>query len=541
MSLNLFVAKRNRSGSHGPVRRLLRRLGPSWATAPLRRILQAISLVAFIALLWVGSDLFCKLDPLASISAAIAGRMWTPALVPAAIVLGVCLIFPRGFCGYLCPLGATIDMFDWVIGRRVRNTAPKARPRWSSIRFALLAIVLAAAGCGVMLGGFVTALPLLTRGITAGFLPVTAIQIAAIALLVIVLVLGLAGRRFWCRFLCPTGALLSLASWLRLTRRKTTDDCTQCGACVKVCDFDAIHEDFATRDVTCTFCQTCGGACPTGAIGFVARWNDDGIRPQAKPASKEASTSRRTFLVGTVGGLALATGLRKLWGAVPNNASLPVRPPGALPETKFLAACVRCGACQKACPTGLLQPAGWDNGLEGLWTPQALAEHGLCEADCNRCGLACPTGAIRKLELPEKQALRMGRAEINKQTCLSHTGQVECGRCGVACKQAGHEAIEPTLVGIEFDEMGEPDPETGWPAPSVIVDKCVGCGACQNVCHSVNVRQERLLKSAAIVVSAGAGKDDRIVHGSYIALRQAERQAKRRRLNASQDVPYYSD
>jgi ferredoxin len=140
--------------------------------------------------------------------------------------------------------------------------------------------VLVAALGGVLLSGFVAAIPVLTRGLlfSAGNVqlglaknwglvpPITGAVWLSLALFVGVFCLSLLGPRFWCRHVCPSGALLSLPSWLRLSKRQTSNRCTACGNCIAVCPFDAIEPDFSTRMLNCTFCQTCGGICPTGAI-----------------------------------------------------------------------------------------------------------------------------------------------------------------------------------------------------------------------------------------------------------------------------------
>ena len=68
---------------------------------------------------------------------------------------------------------------------------------------------------------------------------------------------------------------------------------------------------------------------------------------------------------------------------------------------------------------------------------------------------------------------------------------------------------------------------TGYLAPVVLLDKCVGCGLCQARCHGVNVREKHLLAETAIQLVAGVGKEDRMTSGSYIALREEERRKRK--------------
>src|SRR5204862_4389173 len=129
--------------------------GPSWLSSPVRRIVQTVCFVAFLVLFFyvcfpytarplppdakaadewpahyaddlarkekVAAELFLVIDPLVSLSTAIASRAWVWSLSCAAIILLACVLIPRGFCGYLCPLGTLIDLFDWGIAGRVKR------------------------------------------------------------------------------------------------------------------------------------------------------------------------------------------------------------------------------------------------------------------------------------------------------------------------------------------------------------------------------------------------------------------------------------
>jgi ferredoxin len=91
-----------------------------------------------------------------------------------------------------------------------------------------------------------------------------------------------------------------------------------------------------------------------------------------------------TAVAGGVG----ATAVTKAFGAKlgDKNSALPVRPPGSVPEQEFLQMCIRCAECFKACPNDVLQPMGFGQGLEGLWTPEVVANWAGCEFGCNACG-----------------------------------------------------------------------------------------------------------------------------------------------------------
>ncbi len=133
----------------------------------------------------------------------------------------------------------------------------------------------------------------------------------------------------------------------------------------------------------------------------------------------------------------------------------PVRPPGSVPEESFLQLCIRCGECFKACPNNVLHPLGFQQGLEGLWTPQVVADWAGCESSCNACGQVCPTGAIRALPLEEKRVARMGLAIVDPRTCLPYAGREACQLCVDECHSAGYHAIEfiYACIRIELDAM----------------------------------------------------------------------------------------
>ena len=527
MCLNLFVPYQKDLARRGFGRRLLGLLGPSWASAPVRRAVQVLALAAFLVLLlYVGmpagptrmadelaarerveAESFLRLDPLVAVSAAVAGRTWVPALIWVAVLLAVCLVLPRMFCGYVCPLGTMIDLFDWAIGGRLKFLHLRRRGWWVNLRYVLLGAALVAAAGGWLVSGYVAAIPVVTRGVAFAIGPLRSAwaesprpgswsleHALGVGVFAAVLVLGVLGGRFWCRCLCPSGALLSVWSALRLAGRHVTSACVSCGRCQKACSFDAIKDDYSTRAADCTFCQECGGTCPVAAIRFAGRLAGSADKRAAEAPAAGAVLTRRVVLAGGLSAAAVSLGAGS--GLLSRKAGTKViRPPGALPEDRFLDTCVRCGQCIHSCPTGLLGPVGLSGGLTGLWTPRARTELAACDPTCNVCGQVCPTGAIRALPLPEKRKAQMGLAAVDRETCLAWRGEV-CGLCVITCRAAGYEAM---VEDIQFDEMGMPI-EGSVPTPIVLPDRCVGCGLCQQTCLTKNVRELKKLATEAIKV-----------------------------------------
>jgi len=509
----------------------------------------------------IAAELFLVLDPLVSLSTAIASRSWVWSLICAATILLVCVVIPRGFCGYLCPLGTLIDLFDWAVAGRVQRFRVPSDGWWVHIKYYLLAGTLIAALCGVLVSGYVAAIPVITRallllgeplqsGLLRGWHLVPAVHtghFVSLALFAVVLGLGFLQPRFWCKYVCPSGAVFSLGNLFRVTERKVESTCINCNKCVEICPFDAIKPDFTTRVSDCTLCQTCGGVCPTHAIKFVERWNLVELKVANDPPTGETALGRRGFLslaAGTAaaiaGGVGLA-GATKAAGARlgDDEAFLPVRPPGSVPEQEFLQMCIRCGECFKVCPNNVLQLEGFEQGLEGLWTPLVKADWAGCESSCNACGQVCPTGAIRALPLEEKKVARMGLAIVNQATCLPFADREACQLCVDECNAAGYAAIEFTQVHTEVDAAGQPVPDSGFLAPVVLAERCVGCGLCQTRCYGINVKEKHLLPESAIIIAAGRGKEDRLMSGSYIALRQQEATAREAQRKPGSDSEFF--
>ena len=134
------------TGRKGRFRKMLAQVGDTWLSSPWRRVVQTFFLLGFIALfVWVAwpygssdyaqhreskekiaAEFFLMIDPLVSLSTSLASRSWVWTLHAAGIILAVCLLIPRGFCGYICPLGTVIDLFDWALGRRILDLAARS-------------------------------------------------------------------------------------------------------------------------------------------------------------------------------------------------------------------------------------------------------------------------------------------------------------------------------------------------------------------------------------------------------------------------------
>jgi len=154
-----------------------------------------------------------------------------------------------------------------------------------------------------------------------------------------------------------------------------------------------------------------------------------------------------------------------------------IRPPGSLAEDEFLAKCIRCGECMKACPTNVIQPAMLEGGLQGMWSPVVNTRVGYCDYKCSLCGQVCPTGAIKKLTLEAKRNIRIGLASVDKNRCLPYAYSRPCFVCQEQCPLP-EKAIwqeDATVVNAKGEKVDVK-------LPHVNAALCVGCGICQRKC-----------------------------------------------------------
>jgi len=243
--------------------------------------------------------------------------------------------------------------------------------------------------------------------------------------------------RFFCRFICPLGALLGLLArrtpW-RIGKRKP--ECSACRLCEVNCE-GACEPSMRIRTSECVLCLNCLDVCHEDQLSY--GWRH-------APGSEAAGSviTRRNFLIAAVTGLTGVPALR-LGGLVgPNWSPRLIRPPGALAEPEFLARCIKCGQCMRICPTNIVQPALLEAGVEGVWTPVLNYRIGTsgCLLPCVGCSNVCPTGALRPLSVDEKLGRgpyaasgpwRLGTAFVDHGRCLPWAQDTPCIVCQEVC------------------------------------------------------------------------------------------------------------
>jgi ferredoxin-type protein NapG len=190
----------------------------------------------------------------------------------------------------------------------------------------------------------------------------------------------------------------------------------------------------------------------------------------------DISTSRREFMVKTAQGAALAATGGLLWAYLLRQEAkaqpYALRPPGALAEMDFNAACIKCGQCVNACPPDILKLAAAGGDLP-IGTPYFTPRNGACIMCPDiPCLKACPTGALAP-ELKDINQARMGLAVIDIENCLSWKG-LRCEICYRDCP------IRSKAIWLETDPRGLS--KHAMFRPIVNSDACTGCGICERSC-----------------------------------------------------------
>ena len=299
--------------------------------------------------------------------------------------------------------------------------------------------------------GLLDPIPLVYRSINLVVLPLmdqTALRLAPAprlydgtwliaAVFLTAILLNLLKPRFYCRFICPAGALFGVLSRFALWRiGKISDDCSHCHVCEKHCE-GGCSPTTQIRYHECVLCLNCVGECRHGLMTYQNA-------PSATGEILELDLSRRQFLVSAVSGAAVIPVVRLSGNLASNWNPALVRPPGALAEKEFLSRCIKCGQCMRVCPTNVIQPAGLEGGFEGLWTPVLNFRIGTsgCQFNCIACGHLCPTAAIRPLGMDERKGLgkfagpgpiTIGTAFIDRGRCLPWAMDRPCIVCQENC------------------------------------------------------------------------------------------------------------
>ena len=427
-----------------------------------------------------------------------------------AVLLLLTLLFGRVYCSVICPLGVMQDIISWIHGK----TKKKNRFRFSYspaknwLRYTLLVLFIA----GLIFGAHSIAIliaPYSAYGRIAGNLlaplyqwgnnffawiaeragsyafysvdvwikSVSTFIISAVTFIVIG-VLAWRNGRTWCNTICPVGTVLGFFSRFSVFAPVIdTDKCRNCGLCGKQCKASCINMKEHEIDFSrCVACMDCIETCKEGAIHYAYRYGKKADEPKTDAAQPDAG--RRAFMTSAVIATTAAAvkaqemkvdgGLADIARAQKPERQTPIVPAGSLSIKNFADHCTACQLCVSVCPNQVLRPS---TSLMTLMQPEMSYERGYCRPECTRCSDICPAGAIRPITREEKSSIQIGHAVVNLDLCVVNTDEVKCGNCARHCPAGAIRMVRKN-----------PDDPQSLMIPTVNEERCIGCGACENLC-----------------------------------------------------------
>ncbi|MBW7990760.1 MAG: 4Fe-4S binding protein [Planctomycetes bacterium] len=401
---------------------------------------------------------FLQLDPLAAIGTALTTHTLYRPLLWSLLTIVLTIILGRFFCGWICPFGA-LHQFVGYLGNRRKKTAQKIQlnkyRKAQCIKYLILIFFLFMAAfpslAATLQTGLLDPIPLVTRSFNLLLLPiidrtVNFVSVSprfyegawlTLTIFLTAVLLNLVIPRFYCRFLCPLGALFAIISRFAVWRiGKKQNECSNCNLCNKACE-GACHPSGNIRISECVLCVNCREDCKDDLIVYQTR-------PSLAGEITNPDISRRGFTLSLASGIFAVPAVRLSNKLGSNWHHQVIRPPGSLREEEFLKRCIKCGQCMRICPTNVIQPGGIQPGMENLWTPvlnNRIGSSG-CQLNCVACGQMCPTSAIRPITLDEKHGtgefakagpIKVGTAFFDRNRCLPWAMDKPCIVCEENC------------------------------------------------------------------------------------------------------------
>ncbi|MDE6741013.1 MAG: 4Fe-4S dicluster domain-containing protein [Muribaculaceae bacterium] len=419
------------------------------------------------------------------------------------ILILLTIIFGRLYCSVICPLGIMQDGFAWLgkMAKKNRYTYSTAK---RILRYAMLAIMVVSLIAGVSsVAAILAPYSAYGRIVNSLLQPVwiwgnnilaswaeahdsyafyqvdywskgPGVLIVAVSTLVILAVLAWRNGRTYCNTICPVGTVLGFFSrfaMFRIVIDRTK--CVECKLCSRNCKSACIDIPTHLIDYSrCVACFDCIGKCKKGALSYkyVGLKYDSEVSGDATKVDR----SRRQFistgaLLGATAAVSAADKVVDGGLAAIEDKRIPKRktriaPPGAMSLRNLHQHCTACQLCVSACPNGVLRP---QTDIENFMQPESSYERGYCRPECTRCSDVCPAGAIKPIDTADKSSIQIGHAVWVKANCIPLTDGVECDNCARHCPTGAITMVESA---------------SGLKIPAVNTEKCIGCGACENLC-----------------------------------------------------------
>lgn len=428
-----------------------------------------------------------------------------------AFLIVVTFLFGRVYCSVICPLGVFQDLVA-RIGTRGKKlpyaySAPKSWLRYTFLALFIIAFVAGGSvfvalldpygAYGRMAGNLLQPLWIWGNNLLAYlaersgsyafyetdvWMKSIIVLLTAVITFVVIGFLSFRHGRTYCNTVCPVGTVLGVLSRYSFFQLVIdSDKCNGCGVCARNCKASCIDPQTHRIDGSrCVVCMNCIGKCRKEAISYKQKTIHS--RNNRIPVSNNVD-GRRSFL--SVAALLVAAGVKsqivpkevktKVDGGLAEildrkfpTRQTPLSPPGAQTARNLKKHCTACQLCISACPNNVLRPS---SDLETLMQPVMAYDRGYCRPECTRCSEVCPTGAIQTIAKEDKSSLQIGHAVWVKENCVPLTDGVSCGNCARHCPVGAIRMIE-----------SEPGNSGSLRIPAVNTERCIGCGACENLC-----------------------------------------------------------
>ena len=417
------------------------------------------------------------------------------------------LLMGRIYCSVICPLGVLQDIFGWL-GKKVKKNRYTYSKPMSILRYVMLGVLVVALVAGfTSIGALIAPYSAFGRIATTFLAPVYqwgnnllaswaesansyafysvdiwwkggATFVVALVTLTTLFVLAFKNGRTYCNTICPVGTVLGfLSRYSYLKPIIDTTKCNGCGLCARNCKASCIDSKNHAIDYSrCVVCLDCIDKCRQGAIKYVPRSK----AAQSAPSGASADKGRRAFITTTAvmagAGVAKAQKLKMDGGyaiiedkKIPNRET-PLTPPGSLSARNLAQHCTACQLCISACPNQVLRPS---SDLSNFMQPVTSFERGYCRPECVKCSEVCPTGAIKPITKEEKTAIQIGHAVWIADNCVVNRDNQKCDNCFRHCPTGAIQMVAKN-----------PDDKKSPKIPVINTERCIGCGACENLCPS---------------------------------------------------------